>query len=122
MWQQEFARAAGVSHIYTSLAFAFGSRGGEGERESVAAVMEGHLATEADLRGSGVTYTTIREGVYSEAALVSWRPDGADWSDSDSTAVPCGDGGIAWVDRRDLAEGMAKVMAAVRVCTTRRDT
>ena len=116
-----------MSHIYyTSLAFAFGSRGGEGERESVAAVMEGHLATEADLRASGVTYTIIREGVYSEAALVylgSWRPDGADGSDPDEIVVPGGDGGIAWVNRRDLGEGTAKInMAAVRVRTTRRDT
>ena len=65
-----------------------------------------------------MAYTIIREGIYSEAALVylgSWRPDGADGSDPDEIVVPEGDGGIAWVDRRDLGEGTAKIIAAVRV-------
>ena len=117
------AKAAGITHIYyTSLAFGFGARDyrdivGEGGPESVAAVMQGHLETEAYLRESGVAYTIVREGIYSEAALVylgSWRPDGADGSDPDEIVVPHGDGGIAWVDRRDLGEGTAKIMAAVR--------
>lgn len=79
--------------------------------------MQGHLETEAYLRESGVAYTIVREGIYSEAALVylgSWRPDGTDGSDPDEIVVPRGDGGIAWVDRRDLGEGTAKIMAAVR--------
>ena len=53
------AKRVGITHIYyTSLAFA---------SDSVAAVMQAHLDTEKYLKESGVTYTIIREGIYSES-------------------------------------------------------
>ena len=65
------AKASGVKHIYyTSLAFGFGARKElipASEPESIAAVMQAHLDTEAYLRTIGLTYTVIREGIYSES-------------------------------------------------------
>jgi uncharacterized protein YbjT (DUF2867 family) len=53
------AKAAGLRRVwYTSLAFA---------GDSKAEVMQAHLETEAYLKRSGLTYTIIREGIYSES-------------------------------------------------------
>lgn len=102
------AKRVGIKHIYyTSLAFA---------GDSKAAVMQAHIDTEAYLRNSGLTYTIIREGIYSESFPLYfgyWNP-----SRGDEARVPYGDGGIAWVCREDLGEGTAKLMVAVRTrCT-----
>lgn len=88
---------------YTSLMF--GS-------DSQAAVMQAHLDTERYLKESGLTYTIIREGIYSE----SWPLYFGYWNPSRGSEVriPDGDGGIAWVCRDDLGEGTAKLIAAVR--------
>ena len=100
------AKRVGIKHIYyTSLAFA---------GDSKAAVMQAHLDTEAYLRQSGITYTIIREGIYSESFPLYfgyWNP-----SRGNEVRVPYGDGGIAWVCRDDLGEGTAKLMIAVRDC------
>ncbi|KAH9927403.1 NmrA-like family protein [Amylocystis lapponica] len=97
------ARRAGVQHIfYTSLGF----RG-----NSAAVVMQAHNRTEAYLRESGVRYTAIREGIYSE----SWSLYLGFWdreSGGDEVVIPHGDGGISWVCREDLGEGTAKIMVA----------
>jgi uncharacterized protein YbjT (DUF2867 family) len=53
------AKRAGVQHVfYTSLAF---------DPAGGAAVMRAHRDTEAYLKASGLTYTIIREGIYSES-------------------------------------------------------
>jgi uncharacterized protein YbjT (DUF2867 family) len=97
------AKRAKIKHIYyTSLMFADNSQ---------AAVMHAHLDTENYLKQSGITYTIIREGIYSESYPLYfgyWNPHrGKD------VKIPYGDGGIAWVCREDLGEGTAKVIAAV---------
>ncbi|KAK3995704.1 hypothetical protein QBC44DRAFT_319246 [Cladorrhinum sp. PSN332] len=115
------ARRAGVKHIfYSSLAFA-------GERDStrsVAEVMQAHLATEAHLRhltetASELTYTAIREGIYSESTPIYtsfFDPRFPDASVQDGTGeilIPHdGKGkGVAWVKRDELGEGIAKLIA-----------
>jgi uncharacterized protein YbjT (DUF2867 family) len=53
------AKRAGVQHIfYTSLAF---------DPAGGAAVMSAHRDTEAYIKSSGLTYTIIREGIYSNS-------------------------------------------------------
>lgn len=68
------AKRVGVKHIYyTSVALAgetgVGKKGEEkdGEGKSVGAVMRAHLDTEKYLKDSGITYTILREGIYSES-------------------------------------------------------
>ncbi|KAI0820929.1 NmrA-like family protein [Irpex lacteus] len=94
------AKRVGVKHVYyTSLMFA---------DDSQAAVMQAHLDTEKYLKESGLTYTIIREGIYSESYPLYfgyWNP-----SRGSEVRVPYGDGGIAWVCREDLGEGTAKVL------------
>jgi len=92
----------GIKHVYyTSLMFA---------GDSQAAVMQAHLDTEKYLKESGLTYTIIREGIYSESYPLYfgyWNP-----GRGSEVKVPDGDGGIAWVCREDLGEGTAKLMVA----------
>ncbi|KAH9831866.1 NmrA-like family protein [Rhodofomes roseus] len=109
------ATAVGIKHVYyTSLAFGFGAQRAlvpPGEQESVAEVMQAHLDTEAYLKQSGLTYTIIREGIYSESYPLYFGFWSASES-SDEVVVPHGDGGIAWVNRPDLGEGTARIIAA----------
>ena len=97
------AKRVGIKHIYyTSLAFA---------SDSEAFVMKAHLDTEAYLKASGVAYTIIREGIYSESFplyIGYWDP-----TRGDEVRIPEGDGGIAWVSREDLGEGTAKIIVQV---------
>jgi len=97
------AKRVGIKHIYyTSLAFAGNSK---------AAVMQAHIDTEAYLKESGLTYTILREGIYSESFplyLGFWDPK----EGKDDVLIPYGDGPIAWVNRDDLGEGTAKIMVA----------
>ncbi|KZT04727.1 NmrA-like family protein [Laetiporus sulphureus 93-53] len=97
------AKRCGIKHVYyTSLMFA---------SDSVAAVMQDHLASEKYLKESGLTYTILREGIYSESYPLYFGffdpNDG-----SDEVLIPHGDGGIAWVSREDLGEGTAKIMVS----------
>ncbi|PYI27944.1 NAD(P)-binding protein, partial [Aspergillus indologenus CBS 114.80] len=65
------AKRAGVKHIwYTSLAF-----GGHTSTSQVA-VQQAHYLTEEMLRVSGIPYTSIREGLYTEAfpLYFNWYP------------------------------------------------
>ena len=98
------AKRVGIKHIYyTSLMFADNSQ---------AAVMQAHLDTEKYLKESGLTYTIVREGIYSESYPLYfgyWDP-----SRGSEVKVPYGDGGIAWVCREDLGEGTARAMVVVR--------
>ncbi|KAI0687922.1 NmrA-like family protein [Cytidiella melzeri] len=80
------AKRVGIKHVYyTSLMFAGDSQA-----------------------ASGLTYTIIREGIYSESYPLYfgyWNP-----SRGSEARVPYGDGGIAWVCREDLGEGTARLM------------
>ncbi|KAI0827755.1 NmrA-like family protein [Trametes gibbosa] len=96
------AKRLGVKHIYyTSLAFA---------GDSVAAVMRAHIDTEAYLKASGLTYTILREGIYSESYPLYFGFFDAG-EGKDEVVVPHSDGPIAWVSREDLGEGTAKIIA-----------
>ncbi|KAL4781377.1 hypothetical protein BJX76DRAFT_18066 [Aspergillus varians] len=94
------AKKAGVKHVwYTSLAF-----GGFSDT-SKAAVQQVHLITEKLLKESGVTYTSIREGVYTEAfpVFMNWYPD------SPTVRLPA-DGEVAYTRRAELGEATARIM------------
>ncbi|KAL4978701.1 hypothetical protein BDW66DRAFT_129411 [Aspergillus desertorum] len=94
------AKRAGVKHVwYTSLAF-----GGFSDN-SKAAVQQVHLITERLLKESGLTYTSIREGVYAEAfpVFMNWYPD------SITVTLPA-DGEIAYTRREELGEATARIM------------
>ena len=101
------AKRAGVKRVYyTSLAFA---------GDSCAAVMQAHLDTERYLKESGLKYTILREGIYSESYPLYfgfWNAKDGE----DEVLVPYSDGGIAWVCREDLGEGTAKIMVGVSRC------
>jgi len=99
------AKRLGVGHVYyTSLGFGTGV-----SPESVADVMQAHLETERYLKQSGLKYTIIREGIYSE----SWPLYLGFWSkeDGDTAVIPTADGPVAWVSREDLGEATAKIIA-----------
>ncbi|PWY72164.1 NAD(P)-binding protein [Aspergillus sclerotioniger CBS 115572] len=99
----DVARRVGVKHIwYTSLAF------GGFDSHSKASVQQAHLMTEEMLRGSGVTYTSIREGVYTDAfpVFMNWYPSTTTLYLPSSTR----DGKIAFTLRSELAEATAKLM------------
>lgn len=101
------AKRVGIKHIfYTSLAFA----GPPSSSESVAAVMRAHIDTEAYLKQSGITYTIIREGIYSESyPLYLGFFDPA--SSVEEIAIPDdGNGGIAWACRDELGEATARLL------------
>lgn len=114
------AKRAKVKHVfYTSLAF---------DPAGGAAVMRAHRDSEAYLKESGLCYTIIREGIYSESwplyfgrsniilyfvfklltkSIGFFQPES-----SESDVYVPGDGGIAWVNREDLGQGTAKLLAA----------
>ena len=101
------AKRVGINHIYyTSLVL---------PSDTEAYIMKAHLATEAYLRESGVTYTIIGEGIYSESfPLYIGHWEHWDPAKGDEIRIPHGAGSIAFVCREDLGEGTAKLMVAVR--------
>lgn len=117
---------AGVSHVfYSSLAYA----GPVESTSSRAHVMQAHLATEAHLRSVAAaslpgkfSYTSIREGLYSEslghytaffdAAAAATTTE----SESESEIWIPHDGrgpGVAWAKRDELGEATARLIARV---------
>ena len=92
---------------YTSLAFA---------GDSAAAVMQAHRDTEAYLRASGLAWTILREGIYSESWPLYfgfWAGPREEGDGSEEVLVPHADGGVAWASREDLGEGTARIMVDV---------
>ncbi|KAL4980964.1 hypothetical protein BDW66DRAFT_146737 [Aspergillus desertorum] len=85
---------------YTSLAF------GGLQNNSKAPVMQDHLYTEKLLEGSGLTYTSIREGVYVECftTFLDWYPER-----TGSITLPP-DGEVAYTSRAELGEATARIM------------
>lgn len=107
------ARRGGVKHIfYSSLAFA-----GDGDLDTKAQVMLGHLATEKYLaqlhdQNPEFTYTIVRQGLYSESfplytAFFDLK------APSDKIFIPHdGSGpGLAWAKQDELGEATAKLIA-----------
>ncbi|MCJ1361043.1 hypothetical protein MMC16_000140 [Acarospora aff. strigata] len=94
------AKVTGVRHVYyTSLAF-----GGYGDH-SKTSVQAAHLATEKLLQDFGLSYTSIREGIYADAF-----PLFIDWFPSTTEVLLPGDGPVAFASRAELAEATAKLM------------
>nr|XP_036582558.1 nmrA-like family protein [Colletotrichum truncatum]KAF6791262.1 nmrA-like family protein [Colletotrichum truncatum] len=94
------AKKAGVKHVwYTSLAF-----GGFGNN-SRSPIQAEHVLTEKLLKESGLTYTSIREGIYMEAFSVF-----LDWHPETTKLILPADGEVAYTLRADLGEGTARIM------------
>ena len=99
----EAALAAGITHIvYTSY-----QRKTESADSPIKAVAAGHLNTEAKLKKSGITYTILRHGTYTEMIPVF---AGHDVLTKHLIYVPAGDGKTSFVLRSDLAEAGAIVL------------
>ncbi|KAJ5091971.1 hypothetical protein NUU61_006841 [Penicillium alfredii] len=100
---QSFVNAAkkmNVKHVwYTSLAF------GGFRSDSKADVQQAHLMTEEMLRVSGITFTSIREGCYTDAfpVFMGWYP-------TTSTVYLPSDGPVAFTLRDELGEATARLM------------
>ena len=98
----EGAARDGVSHlVYTSLT-------GAGDHLSMALP---HRVTERIIMTSGMTWTILRNGVYSEilGALLSWEKKGT--GETLRIVSPLGDGAVAAVARQDLARAATSVLS-----------
>ncbi|KAJ5177607.1 uncharacterized protein N7500_000306 [Penicillium coprophilum] len=94
------AKKMNVKHLwYTSLAF------GGYTSDSKAAVQQGHLMTEEMMKEAGINFTSIREGLYTDAfpVFMGWYP-------STSTVYLPSDGPIAFTLRSELGEANARLM------------
>lgn len=99
----EAALEAGITRIvYTSYL-----RKTESVDSPIRAVAAGHLNTEAKLRESGITYTILKHGTYTEMIPVF---AGHDVLTKHFIYVPAGDGKTSFVLRNDLAEAGAIVL------------
>lgn len=110
-----------MKHIfYSSLGFANNVATGTSKSDSKAVVMQAHLDTERYLADqvqadAGFTYTSIREGLYSESFPIytaffdpKTSPDGAEVTIPHDGSGP----GVSWVKRDELGEASAKLIAA----------
>ncbi|CEL09234.1 Putative NmrA-like family protein [Aspergillus calidoustus] len=68
--------------------------------------MQDHLLTEKLLKESGLTYTSIREGVYAECFTIflDWYPERT------STLTLPADGEVAYTSRAELGEATVRMM------------
>lgn len=93
------AKAAGVQHVlYTSAPRA--------AADNPALAAEDHYATEQALEASGLTYTHLRNNLYSELQIDEGAPAVA--TGQLYTNAP--DGKVAWLSRVDLARAAAAVL------------
>lgn len=96
----EAASRAAVGHVYyTSLAW------GGHSSDSKIDVQQAHYVCEAMLKESGITYTSVREGIYAEAfpLFLNYYPS------SQILRLPA-DGAVAYASRAELAEATANLM------------
>lgn len=68
-----------------------------------------HAATEALLAGSGVAWTSLRNGFYAHS--LDWRL--GPWRETGVIATPA-DGPVSWTERADEAEAAAVILAGER--------
>ena len=96
----EAAKAAGVQHIaYTSVP--------RPTADNPALVVADHLGTERAIQDSGLTYTFLRNNMYSEFQV----PTGTAAVASGKLFTNAGDGATAYVTRDDCAAAAAAVLA-----------
>ena len=99
----EAALKAGIGHIvYTSY-----QRKTESPDSPIRQVAAGHLNTEAKLKGSGIAYTILKHGTYTEMIPVF---AGDDVLTKHLIYVPAGDGKTSFVRRNDLSEAGAIIL------------
>ncbi len=99
----EAAKAAGVKHIvYTSF-----QRKNESPASPIHFVGESHLATEKKLVDSGLTYSILRHGLYTD--LIPGF-SGDQLLQNKTLYFPAGDGRTAFALRNDFAEAGANVL------------
>ncbi|KUI64895.1 Quinone oxidoreductase 2 [Cytospora mali] len=114
------ARRAGVKHIfYSSLGFGSDASNKSLKQDSKTVVMQAHLDSEAHLAfiaksDPGFTYTSIREGIYSESFPIytafldpQSAPVGFEVQIPHNGSGP----GVSWVNRDELGEATAKLIA-----------
>jgi len=68
-----------------------------------------HAATEDLLRGSGVAWTSLRNGFYAHSTVWMMGP----WQTTGVVSVPV-DGPVSWTAREDAAEAAARILLADR--------
>ncbi|KKY37378.1 putativelike family protein [Diaporthe ampelina] len=115
------AKRAGVKHIfYSSLGFGSNAASKSLKADSKAVVMQAHLDSEAHLDSlaksdPGFTYTSIREGLYSESyPIYTAFLDPKAAADGSEVRIPHGGGGgpgVSWVKRDELGEATARLIA-----------
>src|SRR5580698_1240790 len=99
----EAALEAGITRIvYTSYL-----RKTESVDSPIRAVAAGHLNTEAKLKESGITFTILKHGTYTE--MIPFFA-GHDVLTKHLIYVPAGDGKTSFVSRNDLAEAGAIIL------------
>lgn len=114
------AKRAGVKHIfYSSLGFASDAAGKSLKADSKTVVMQAHLDSEKHLASlakadPGFTYTSIREGLYSESyPIYTAFLDPKTAADGSEVQIPHDGGGrgVSWVKRDELGEASARLIA-----------
>jgi NAD(P)H dehydrogenase (quinone) len=96
------ARESGVKHIaYTSY-----ERKNDSGDLPIAAVAQSHLATEAHLKSSGLSYTILRNNLYTDFISIFIGERVLE----SGISFPAGDGRFAPATRNDMAEAAAVVM------------
>jgi NAD(P)H dehydrogenase (quinone) len=97
------AKASGVNHIvYTSFV-----RKPRYEDSAIADFQNSHVETEKYLKESGVSYTILQNGIYTEMILAFL---GDKVADTKTILFPAGEGKASWVLREELAEAAAHVL------------
>jgi NAD(P)H dehydrogenase (quinone) len=92
---------AGVGHVFYTSATAVDAPG------NPSPVVPDHAVTEAALAASGLPYTALRNGVYTETLLLAARPAVA----AGVYATNAGQGATSYVTRGDLAAATAAILA-----------
>lgn len=99
------ATEAGVSHVvYTSF-----QRKNETDTSPIALVAQSHLLAEKELKASGMKYTILKHGLYSEMLPIFL---GNKLLDTKVIYQPAGEGKTAYTLREDMAEVAATILTS----------
>jgi NAD(P)H dehydrogenase (quinone) len=97
------AQKAGVKHVvYTSF-----QRKNETTSSPIAFVAKAHLETEEGLKGSGMTYTILRNSIYMDMLPIFI---GDKVLETGTIFLPAGEGKVAYALRTDMAEAAANIL------------